>query len=195
MGLLWEKTLEISDTIKQAKVIKLHDFKIRYEGQGEDLNKDGIEHEYICCDTNLFINGCFKILNSHKCRIWFKSSYSLNKTVILLKVNWYTTKNTVISPNFLMWKFCEKTQFLHSFAWITRTMWNVSFHKFPHQIIRWNYGILRSDTLYDLVKICLIIDKWCEYFYHICLFNLKRLKMFSIILPDITKVPGKRIKS
>ena len=31
-----------------------------------------------------------------------------------------TTKNTIISPNFLAWKFCEKTQFPHSFGRFTR---------------------------------------------------------------------------
>ena len=36
-----------------------------------------------------------------------------------------TAKNTVISPNFLVWKFCGKAQF-------------------SHQEITWNYGILRS---------------------------------------------------
>ena len=28
-----------------------------------------IEHEYICCDTDLVINTCFWILNPHKCHI------------------------------------------------------------------------------------------------------------------------------
>ena len=28
----------------------------------------------------------------------------------------YTAKNTIISRNFLVWKFCEKTQFSHSFG-------------------------------------------------------------------------------
>ena len=31
-----------------------------------------------------------------------------------------TGKNTVISPDFLVWKFCGKTQFLHSFGRIAR---------------------------------------------------------------------------
>ena len=31
-----------------------------------------------------------------------------------------TAKNTVISPNFLVWKFCGKTQFLQSFGRIAR---------------------------------------------------------------------------
>ena len=30
-------------------------------------------------------------------------------------MSYSTAKNTVISPNFLVWKFCRKTQFLHSF--------------------------------------------------------------------------------
>ena len=28
----------------------------------------------------------------------------------------YTAQNTVVSPNFLVWKFCEKTQFPHTFG-------------------------------------------------------------------------------
>ena len=28
----------------------------------------------------------------------------------------YTAKNTVVSPNFLMWEFCVKVQFQHSFG-------------------------------------------------------------------------------
>ena len=31
-----------------------------------------------------------------------------------------TEKNTVISANFLVWKFCGKAQFLHSFERIAR---------------------------------------------------------------------------
>ena len=27
----------------------------------------------------------------------------------------HTAKNTVVTPNFLVWKFCGKAQFLHSF--------------------------------------------------------------------------------
>ena len=45
-----------------------------------------------------------------------------------------------------MWKFCAKTQFLHCFMRFTRNYaeeWAFP-QKFPHQEIRWNYGILRS---------------------------------------------------
>ena len=31
-----------------------------------------------------------------------------------------TAKNTVVSPNFLVWKFCRKAQFLHSIGRIAR---------------------------------------------------------------------------
>ena len=40
--------------------------------------------------------------------------------------NTYTLKNTVISPSFLVWKFCGKAQFPHSFERITE---NLPFHK------------------------------------------------------------------
>ena len=42
----------------------------------------------------------------------------------------FTVKNTVISPNFLMRKFCGKAQFPHSFGKITRNYAEtVPFHK------------------------------------------------------------------
>ena len=34
--------------------------------------------------------------------------------------NSYTAKNTIISPNFLVWKFCGKAQFPHSFGRVAR---------------------------------------------------------------------------
>ena len=36
-----------------------------------------------------------------------------------------TVKNTVISPNFLVWKFCGKAQFLRSFSDLPKTMWKL----------------------------------------------------------------------
>ena len=36
-----------------------------------------------------------------------------------------TVKNTVISPKFLVWKFCGKAQFLHSFSDSPETMWKL----------------------------------------------------------------------
>ena len=43
-----------------------------------------------------------------------------------------TGKNTVISPNFLVWKLCLSA-------------------KFPHQEIRWNYGIFTSEYSHESV--------------------------------------------
>ena len=55
------------------------------------------------------------------------------------KSNWYiiTVKNTLISPNFLVWKFCGKAQFLHSFGRFARNYAEtVPFHKNLCQEIR-----------------------------------------------------------
>ena len=41
-----------------------------------------------------------------------------------------TTKNTLITPNFLVWKFCGKGQFKHSVGRIARNyVETVPFHK------------------------------------------------------------------
>ena len=41
-----------------------------------------------------------------------------------------TAKNSVISLNFLVWKFCEKAQFPHSFGRFARNDAEIaSFHK------------------------------------------------------------------
>ena len=42
----------------------------------------------------------------------------------------YTAKNIVVSPNFLVWKFCGKAQFSHSFGQIVNNYAEtVPFHK------------------------------------------------------------------
>ena len=47
---------------------------------------------------------------------------------VCLKIT--TAKNPVIAPNFLMWKFCGKAQFPHSFGRIARNYAEtVSCHK------------------------------------------------------------------
>ena len=47
-----------------------------------------------------------------------------------LSLNTSTAKNTVISPNFLVWKFCGKEQFPHSFGLFARNYAEtVPFHK------------------------------------------------------------------
>ena len=49
---------------------------------------------------------------------------------IITKLQIITEKNIVISPNFLVWKFCGKTEFPHSFGRIARTYAEtVPFHK------------------------------------------------------------------
>ena len=50
-------------------------------------------------------------------------------------------KNTVISPNFMVWKFCGRSQFPHSFERIVRNYEEtVPFHK---SSASWNYVKLR----------------------------------------------------
>ena len=56
------------------------------------------------------------------CRCWPDQVYVCKHAEI-----WNTAKSTVISPNFLVWKYCGKAQF-------------------PHQEISWNYGIFRSES-------------------------------------------------
>ena len=86
-----------------------------------------------------------------------------------------TAKNTIISPNFLKWKFCGKAQFPHisgecvtflyplktsenqifsdvfrgyrNVTHSTETMWKLCLSaKFPLKEIRWNYGIFHSGA-------------------------------------------------
>ena len=40
----------------------------------------------------------------------------------------HTVKNTVISPNFLVWKFCGKAQFPHSFGRFAYWTFPQNFH-------------------------------------------------------------------
>ena len=55
-------------------------------------------------------------------------------------------QNTVISTNFLWWKFSENIQFLQSFLWMTQnSAETVRFHKILHQEIQWNFSILRCE--------------------------------------------------
>ena len=39
----------------------------------------------------------------------------------------FTAKNTVISPNYLVWKFCRKAQFQYSFGQIAKLCGNCAF--------------------------------------------------------------------
>ena len=65
-------------------------------------------------------------------RILIKLQLTHLSSVIIFDNTDNTMKNTVISPNFLMWKFCGKAQFPHS-----ETMRKLCLStKFPHQEVR-----------------------------------------------------------
>ena len=54
--------------------------------------------------------------------------------IVVIKTNhdipYNTAKNTVISPNLLVWKLCGKVQFPDSFGWFARNYAEtVPFHK------------------------------------------------------------------
>ena len=97
--------------------------------------------------------------NSQK-RTWSKQGWLLLPILIDVKlfiepINWLVSiylenwswigkryvksaKNTVISTNFLVWKFYGNAEFPHSFGWFARNYAKLClFTKFPHQEIRW----------------------------------------------------------
>ena len=58
-----------------------------------------------------------------------------------------TAKNIVISRNFLCGNFVKRSSFLKVSGDSSETMRKLCLSsKFPHQEIRWNYGILRNGT-------------------------------------------------
>ena len=64
--------------------------------------------------------------------------------VIGLPLN--TAKNTVISPDFLVWKICGKGD-------SSETMRKLCLSaKLPHQKIRWNYVIFRSARKWTVLR-------------------------------------------
>ena len=76
-----------------------------------------------------------------------------------------TAKNTVISPNFQVWKFCGKEQFSHSFGESPETVRKLFFSiKFPHQEIRWNHDIFCSEY-YIAISILLMCNNCLVYHY------------------------------
>ena len=63
-------------------------------------------------------------------------------TVVMIATTW----NTVLSPNFLVWTFCGKTHFTHSFGQFSQNYGKLRLStKFPNHEIKWNDGILRSN--------------------------------------------------
>ena len=79
----------------------------------------------------------------------------------------YFAKNTVISPDFLVWKFYSKTKFSHSFRWIAWNGMRKLFlsTKFPHQEIRWNYSIFRSELFHRVLALKLSVSSLPSWIY------------------------------
>ena len=72
-----------------------------------------------------------------------------------------TAYNTVILPSFMVWKFCGKSLFPHSFKLCLSK-------KFPEQEIRWNYGILHSviqRVFYIFLNIVVVTSKQIQVRY------------------------------
>ena len=72
--------------------------------------------------TNGSPNGSFKWTGA----VWWSKPVHLSEFVrthiiqIFIYTAVYTTKNNVILPSFVVWKFCGKAQFPHSFGQIVR---------------------------------------------------------------------------
>ena len=70
------------------------------------------------------------------------------------KVFAHTPKNSAISPNSLVCKFCGKAQFPLSFYDSPETMKKLRLStKFQHQEVRWDYGILHIATCTSCIQI------------------------------------------
>ena len=87
-----------------------------------------------------FPHDFFKTIWGTKRRVQFTLIISKNLYWDAQGVN--TAKNTVILPDFLVWKFCRKAQFPQPIR--PKLCGNCLSAKFPHEEIRWNYGIFRS---------------------------------------------------
>ena len=104
------------------------------------------------CDNKL----CILEVEEKLCVSWWRlieSYWELMKVRKLnIIINHNTVKNTVNSPDFLVWKFSGKAQFPHDFGRIAQNYAEtVPFCKFPHQEIRWNYGIFCS-VMHDRIE-------------------------------------------
>ena len=83
-----------------------------------------------CCIPVFSVENWKKEIENWKCILL---GMSPQKVVLLITKRCFeknmhnTVKKFVISPNFLVWKFCGKAQFPYSFGWFAR-----------------NYGIFRS---------------------------------------------------
>ena len=67
-----------------------------------------------------------------------QANYVMHKYLcssITILSTFITTKNTVISPSFLVWKLCWNAQLPQNLGWITQnSMETVGFHKFSRKL-------------------------------------------------------------
>ena len=81
-----------------------------------------------CHDVKNIIKEHWKIVSLFWKKNWIK--WIQPSVLTEENLNYHTAKNTVISPNFLVWKFCRKAQFLQTFGRIARNYAEtVPFHK------------------------------------------------------------------
>ena len=71
-------------------------------------------------------------------------SHNLIKAILCIMTTYW--KKSIISPNFMVWKFCGKAQFLLSFGNLSEAMQKLCLStKFPHQKIIGHYNIFCSN--------------------------------------------------
>ena len=98
--------------VKKIKSLKLHRDEMLHRDVGRILYKSMMEHF------------CKKFKSLYLLAIFSKNFRQMFDRVLNTPV---TVKNTVISPNFVVWKFCEKAQFPPSLGRYGKTMRNFAF--------------------------------------------------------------------
>ena len=99
-----------------------------------------------------FLETCmaFIRLNFKRC-----ISYVISGSKATLLDQAISAKNTVISPNLLLWKFCGKAQLPQSLGKLPGTMQKLRLStKFPHEEIRWLF------LIWFVVKIKWLVSIW-----------------------------------
>ena len=106
--------------------------------------------------------------------------------ILLLRYQYLiTAKYTVISPDLLVWKFCGKTQFLHSFGWIAQNYAEtVPFHNIstPENQVKWRYFSQFEDLIvvWELIEIVAFFRIIFPSHWWNCLFEIFFLLEISI---------------
>ena len=111
---------------------------------------------FVCRYWNIHkpARSCWKICAKAKMAMKFRCKYHFFQPLWLAKrvipishtQQMNNTQNTVISPNFLVLKFCGKAQFLHIFGQSSEPTWKLCLStKIPLNKISWSYGIFRSE--------------------------------------------------